>query len=423
MIPLNVIAIWTGTHAAIPTGWVRVTDLDSKYTKGAAGGSDPNDTGGNATHAHSSPSHSHTLNSHTHTYTLPATTLGNEDDNTSNNVVNDILRNNHSHAGTSGASSGGTISGACAYGAFSNDPPYTDVIFVRSLGNAQPAAGIVFLTNQATIPDGWQNSDGSAGSTDLRNTYLKGAGTGADAGGTGGTTTDSHDITHSHSTTTHTHIAANSGGQSGGDTRDGNVSQPWDKIRTNHVHSVSLDADTQDINQNTDTLVTSETVEPAYTKLMALHNKAGARIFVGMIAMWLETIATIPQGWKLCDGSGGTPEMRERYLKIANNSGEIEDTGGSNTHTHAAQAHSHTSNGSHTHGIAQQAHTVEIQKTGNGAAPARNENVHAATTSAGTTASYAAANTTANSSNNEPPYRTVAFIQYKFPRSGMAQVI
>lgn len=34
----------------------------------------------------------------------------------------------------------------------------------------------------------------------------------------------------------------------------------------------------------------------------------------GVIAMWSGTVATIPDGWLLCNGSNGTPDLRSRFI-------------------------------------------------------------------------------------------------------------
>jgi len=34
----------------------------------------------------------------------------------------------------------------------------------------------------------------------------------------------------------------------------------------------------------------------------------------GIIAMWSGTISTIPTGWALCDGTNGTPDLRDRFI-------------------------------------------------------------------------------------------------------------
>jgi microcystin-dependent protein len=41
--------------------------------------------------------------------------------------------------------------------------------------------------------------------------------------------------------------------------------------------------------------------------------------FKGIIVMWSGQISTIPQGWVLCDGSNGTPDLRSRFIVGASN--------------------------------------------------------------------------------------------------------
>ena len=63
----------------------------------------------------------------------------------------------------------------------------------------------------------------------------------------------------------------------------------------------------------------------------------GNSIFVsGMIIMWNSTVALIPTGFVLCDGSNGTPDLRGRFVvghHPTNNDYDIDDTGGSESVT------------------------------------------------------------------------------------------
>src|SRR5262245_14075787 len=43
----------------------------------------------------------------------------------------------------------------------------------------------------------------------------------------------------------------------------------------------------------------------------------------GVIVMWSGTIATIPSGWFLCDGTNGTPDLRDKFVV-----GATSDAGG-----------------------------------------------------------------------------------------------
>ena len=41
----------------------------------------------------------------------------------------------------------------------------------------------------------------------------------------------------------------------------------------------------------------------------------GASIPAGIICMWSGTLAAVPSGWALCDGTAGTPDLRDRFIK------------------------------------------------------------------------------------------------------------
>ena len=49
----------------------------------------------------------------------------------------------------------------------------------------------------------------------------------------------------------------------------------------------------------------------------------------GGIAMWSGSIASIPTGWRLCDGGGGTPDLRDRFIVGAGSTYAVAATGGS----------------------------------------------------------------------------------------------
>ena len=90
----------------------------------------------------------------------------------------------------------------------------------------------------------------------------------------------------------------------------------------------------------------------------------GNPFVAGMIMMWSGTIATIPSGWLLCNGTSGTPDLRNRFVigafqdttgvAYTTVTGSDTQTGGSKdaivvSHTHTATStvtdpqHSHTS--------------------------------------------------------------------------------
>jgi hypothetical protein len=52
---------------------------------------------------------------------------------------------------------------------------------------------------------------------------------------------------------------------------------------------------------------------------------------VGGIIMWSGSIASIPAGWALCDGSSGTPDLRDRFVIGAGSTYAVGASGGSTT--------------------------------------------------------------------------------------------
>lgn len=96
-------------------------------------------------------------------------------------------------------------------------------------------------------------------------------------------------------------------------------------------------------------------------------------VVTGMIVMWSGSIATIPSGWLLCDGTNNTPDLRNRFIIGANAddggaaktnvTGSATQTGGSKdaivvSHTHTATT---DSAGAHTHDMNKFSSTADTQ--------------------------------------------------------------
>lgn len=73
----------------------------------------------------------------------------------------------------------------------------------------------------------------------------------------------------------------------------------------------------------------------------------------GVIVLWSGSIGSIPAGWVLCNGSNGTPDLRDRFVVGAGSTYAVDATGGSAnaivvSHTHTASSavtdpgHNHT---------------------------------------------------------------------------------
>jgi hypothetical protein len=68
----------------------------------------------------------------------------------------------------------------------------------------------------------------------------------------------------------------------------------------------------------------------------------------GVIAIWSQSIATIPSGWVICDGNNGTPDLRDSFVFGAGSGQAVGTTGGSTSTAGATlsiaqlAAHTHT---------------------------------------------------------------------------------
>jgi hypothetical protein len=83
-----------------------------------------------------------------------------------------------------------------------------------------------------------------------------------------------------------------------------------------------------------------------------VDSAASASFPVGGIIMWSGSVVSIPAGWALCNGSNGTPDLRDRFIVGAGSTYAVAATGGSKDaivvgHTHSAS--SSVSDPGHTH--------------------------------------------------------------------------
>ena len=67
--------------------------------------------------------------------------------------------------------------------------------------------------------------------------------------------------------------------------------------------------------------------------IAALSGGGGSGVPNGAIIMWSGTVATIPDGFSLCDGSNGTPDLRNRFVIGAGSNYAVGATGGGSTTT------------------------------------------------------------------------------------------
>jgi hypothetical protein len=96
--------------------------------------------------------------------------------------------------------------------------------------------------------------------------------------------------------------------------------------------------------------VTIQTYDNLYG-IIGATPPAATPIPTGGIFLWSGSIGSIPAGYVLCNGSNGTPDLRDRFVVGAGSSYAVNATGGSADAVVVSHSHSATSTDSgHTHG-------------------------------------------------------------------------
>lgn len=79
--------------------------------------------------------------------------------------------------------------------------------------------------------------------------------------------------------------------------------------------------------------------------IVGVQTAVGTTIPAGMISLWYGSIGSVPTGWYLCDGTNGTPDLRDKFIIGAGTSYAVGASGGSTTAsltTPNLPAHTHT---------------------------------------------------------------------------------
>ncbi len=142
----------------------------------------------------------------------------------------------------------------------------------------------------------------------------------------------------------------------------------------------------------------------------------GNAFVAGMIMMWSGSIASIPSGWLLCDGTNSTPDLRNRFVVGAGSTYSVNATGGSAdaivvSHTHTATV---TDTG-HSHSVTTNTYgTAGDDSGGTGWTAKRIANIGSySVTSGSSSTGITVSNSTTGSSGtnaNLPPYFALAYI-------------
>ncbi len=154
-----------------------------------------------------------------------------------------------------------------------------------------------------------------------------------------------------------------------------------------------------------------------------------AQVFVGFIGMYSGLVEDIPAGWQLCDGTNGTPDMRDKFVVGAGGSYAVGDTGGQDTadlsHEHDPGT-LHTNSDSHSHGPGtltpteanSSANLADTNYDGSTTNYASNGHTHALTGNTGSDSHSHSVTTGATATggeaahDNRPVFYALAFVMY-----------
>lgn len=86
------------------------------------------------------------------------------------------------------------------------------------------------------------------------------------------------------------------------------------KLRTGAIQLADIDANFDviqvTVNQQADTITTMQANIASLVTQIANFSA----IPIGCIIMWSGSISTIPSGWRLCDGTNNTPDLRDKFV-------------------------------------------------------------------------------------------------------------
>jgi hypothetical protein len=159
--------------------------------------------------------------------------------------------------------------------------------------------------------------------------------------------------------------------------------------------------------------VTLQTLDNLYP-ILQTSTATTSPFTAGMILIWSGSIGSIPTGWVLCNGSNGSPDLRDRFVISAGSTYSVGQTGGSAdsivvSHTHTATStvsdpgHNHQIGGTNSSGGV----LTLADRNGDGSSNTYN------TTTKTTGITVATSNASTGSSGtgaNLPPFYALAYI-------------
>ena len=351
---------WFDTKASIPAAdWEEDTAYRDKYCEGVPPGGSAGDTGG-GNHSHTGISHQHGGVAHVHTFTVGASTWIGKAQIKKKNGLWSVASKTHSHDSQPfglAFATGGTVVGANTVTTQeAASPPARKAFVIKPRSGETPDIPQgAYCWADAAAPAGFAVADGAGGTEDLDGLFVFGCGSADTQGGAAyGAATHNHGqnpADHTHPVEDHQHGTQVSGDPVG--TLDGVNHALAGYAPSDHNHDYNIVGGG---GGTADSGVFSwghATNKPDHLKLLAITNAGSAATPEGAIVGFEGPAVDIPAGFIECDGTGGTPDLRGKWIEGCITVGAIGDPAldeYANSHVHECNhtaetmdIHTHTS--------------------------------------------------------------------------------
>ena len=162
--------------------------------------------------------------------------------------------------------------------------------------------------------------------------------------------------------------------------------------------------------------VVIQTYDNLYGFIGAVPPVSPSAVPSGCILLWSGSIGSIPSGWALCNGTNGTPDLRDRFIVGAGSTYAVNSTGGSAdaivvSHTHTAT--STVTDPGHTHKMRRTGNDIggtSLTKLGLNTTFQIDDDIIEASTTGITVATTNASAGTSGTNANLPPYYALCYI-------------
>jgi hypothetical protein len=152
--------------------------------------------------------------------------------------------------------------------------------------------------------------------------------------------------------------------------------------------------------------VTLQTLDNLYP-ILQTSSATASPIPAGVITMWSGSIGSVPSGWALCNGSNGTPDLRDRFVVSAGSTYAVGSTGGSPDAIVVSHTHSLTDPG-HLHNMLRD--TTPYNYPGAGTGPVNGTGPTTLPTNSAVTGITVQSTGSSGTNANLPPYYALAYI-------------